>query len=344
MIKISIIIPVYNASKFLKKCLDSVENQTFKDYEVILINDGSKDNSLEIIRSFQKNNFGKVNVVNKKNTGVSDCRNIGIIKAKGDFIMFVDADDFLDKDALKNYYEIITKEDSDLLIGTWNEISENKKQLKQSTPADNFNSNVEDKLGVVLNHYLKNRTGGAPWAKLFRKSIILQNNIKFPIDLPLGEDYIFLLQVIVNIKTVSFYNKPDYYYRVDGTGAAIKYRADYFKIQLKIEKSKETIIEKSVKDPSLYIETRAIYFVKCCYDSCINLFKCRNANRYSNIKEICNNDYTKKMVSCVNNTNLSCCMKILKYFIQRKKYLSIYIYSLIINLLQNLKRLIVSRY
>ena len=99
-LKISIIIPVYNTSKYLRKCLDSVINQSYKNYEVIVVNDGSSDNSLEIIKEYMKNN-SKITLIDQKNMGLSASRNNALKKVSSDYFLFLDSDDYLDIDALK---------------------------------------------------------------------------------------------------------------------------------------------------------------------------------------------------------------------------------------------------
>ena len=96
MPKFSIVIPVYNVEKYIKRCLDSVFNQSFKDFEVIVVNDGTKDNSMDIVENYD------VKIITQKNQGLSVARNTGVKKAKGEYIIFLDSDDYIEKDLLKN--------------------------------------------------------------------------------------------------------------------------------------------------------------------------------------------------------------------------------------------------
>ena len=106
MPKFSIIIPVYNVEKYIKKCLDSVFDQSYKDFEVIVVNDGTKDNSMQIVKEYD------VTIINQENQGLSEARNNGVKKAKGEYIIFLDSDDYLDKDSLKEIAkELDTKPD-----------------------------------------------------------------------------------------------------------------------------------------------------------------------------------------------------------------------------------------
>ena len=109
MIKVSIIIPVYNTEKFLNRCVDSVINQKFNNFEIILVNDGSKDNSLKICRDYEKKYPKIIKVIDQKNSGPAIARNRGIESAKGEYIMFIDSDDFIDDGYIKDYYDNIEK-------------------------------------------------------------------------------------------------------------------------------------------------------------------------------------------------------------------------------------------
>ena len=113
--KLSVIVPVYNTEKYLKKCLKSIVNQSYKNLEILIINDGSTDGSLNIIRKFEET-YPNVFLYNKENSGVADTRNFGIQKATGDFITFVDSDDFIELDLYQLCMEYIKKNDVDILM------------------------------------------------------------------------------------------------------------------------------------------------------------------------------------------------------------------------------------
>lgn len=178
MEKVSIIVPVYNSEKHIKKCIDSILNQTYKNTEIILINDGSKDNSLDVLNSY-KEKYSNVIVVDKKNEGVSLTRNLGITLATGTYIMFIDNDDYIDT----NYVEIYVKniDNNDILIGGYERVND-KKVL--------FKYNVKD---CEWSKYIVM----APWAKLYKTEFLKKNNITF-LDYVIGEDVYF------NIKAFSF--------------------------------------------------------------------------------------------------------------------------------------------
>jgi glycosyltransferase involved in cell wall biosynthesis len=161
---ISVIIPVYNVEPYLKKCLDSVINQEFKDYEVIIINDGSTDHSLDIIEEYAKK-YDFIKMYSKENTGLSDTRNFGIKKAKGKYLAFLDADDYYDSKALKIMYEKLIKEDLDIVVCNYNKTYDDNKCVPY---VSNFNySNT-----TVINYLL-----AAPCAgfRLMKKELFIDD-------------------------------------------------------------------------------------------------------------------------------------------------------------------------
>ena len=128
--KISIIIPVYNSEKFVSRCLDHLLNQTYQNFEIICINDGSKDNSLSILKEYSKKD-NRIIVLNQENKGIARTRNIGIKKASGDYIMFVDNDDYMESDYLETYAKNAIDGDYDIVIGGYRRIDCNGKILNR---------------------------------------------------------------------------------------------------------------------------------------------------------------------------------------------------------------------
>lgn len=196
MKKVSVIIPVYNSEKYISKCLDSVLNQTYQNVEIIVINDGSKDNSIKILKEYEKK-YKNIILIDKKNEGVSKTRNLGIKTATGDYIMFIDNDDFIDEDYIETYMK---NSDYDIVIGSYKRIDNNNKLLFKY----NLNENSRWTKYVVL----------APWAKLYKKDFIIKNKIEF-IDFKIGEDVYFNLlcysktdniKIINDFKYSWFYN------------------------------------------------------------------------------------------------------------------------------------------
>ena len=135
---ISIIVPVYNSEKYLEKCISSILNQTYKNIEIIIVDDGSKDKSVEICDNFSKNNKN-IKVFHKKNEGVSIARNYGISKAKGDYILFIDSDDTIAKEMIYSLYNNLVDNDADISMCNIIRIDENGEYV------DEFNKKELDK-------------------------------------------------------------------------------------------------------------------------------------------------------------------------------------------------------
>lgn len=201
-IKVSIIIPIYNAEKYLYECLKSIKQQTYSNIEVLMINDGSSDNSENICKDFLKDK--RFNLINKKNGGVSSARNVGIEKCSGDYILFVDSDDWCKEDLLQqiieysNTYEMIC---FSYFKAYNNNIVKEELKIKQ---------NSDIKKEILINKAI----GGYLWNKIFKVQIIKEHNIKFNENISYCEDLLFVKQYIEYIKKVKYLNKSLYYYRI----------------------------------------------------------------------------------------------------------------------------------
>ena len=150
MPKVSIIVPVYNVEKYLSKCLDSLVGQTFKNYEIIVVNDGSTDNSQEIINKYKLKYPNLIKTFIKENGGLSDARNFGIEKATGEYIMFIDSDDYISKDMSEKLYNSITTNESDMAICNFIRINSNGKEIRNYNYNPGTTTLLKDKR-ILLN-------------------------------------------------------------------------------------------------------------------------------------------------------------------------------------------------
>ena len=183
MKKVSIIIPVYNAENYLKKCIDSVINQSYKNYEIILVNDGSKDNSLKICKDYEKKYSKIIKVIDQKNSGAAIARNNAIKCATGDYIVFLDSDDWITDDYIMTFISNI--KDNDILISGFKRYN-NKYEFEYEKKPEN-------------NEWAKFKYCSVA-GKMFKKSFIIKNNIEYN-KYKIGEDACF------NIKLYSLTNK-----------------------------------------------------------------------------------------------------------------------------------------
>lgn len=212
MPKISIIVPIYNAEKVLKRCLDSILNQSYKNFELILINDGSKDKSIDIINEYKKKDE-RIRVIDNKNKGVSETRNIGIKISQGEYIQFIDSDDFIDPYMIENTLEDIEKNKADSIItGMYLDI-ESENGVKSSNQT--FKYKIEEgkkNIAVAVMDRLNGTYINSPVNKIYKKSIIIENNIYMDKRIDLGEDLLFNLEYLKNCKKVIFDDKCYYHY------------------------------------------------------------------------------------------------------------------------------------
>lgn len=296
---VSIIVPIYNAEKYIAKCIESIINQTFSNYELILINDGSTDNSIQIIKNYEKK-YDNIKVFNNKNRGVSYTRNFGLKNATGKYIMFVDADDFLENNCLENL--LCNIEDGDIIISNYYRYyGKNKKILK--------NGNIGNKvLGLdefkeyFFYYYRKNITN-SPCARLYRKCIIDKYNLEFDEDYSLGEDLIFNLNYLKYVHKIVFVNDYLYYYRLTPNSLSNKFIINYLNIKMKLIKYIEDFLY-SNNERNEYIDN-AINAEKCnvIIGTIQNLFlpnsKLNNNEIRVRISEIIeNNDYMDIIKKC----------------------------------------------
>lgn len=239
--RISVIIPIYNTEKYLKRCLNSVINQTYKNIEIILINDGSTDHSKEICETLTRQDK-RIKMINKTNSGVSNTRNTGIKNSRGEYLFFVDSDDYIEKDCLEKMINKLEKEKSDICIcGYYIE----KNKLKEKIHISN-NKNLQFK---KLIFDLDSNILGYPWGKLVKK-----NNIKveFNNNISIKEDLVFWLENSESIKKISIIDEPLYNYILNNSSLLNSKKIDEKKIS--VLKANDFIINYDIPEYIKYKE------------------------------------------------------------------------------------------
>lgn len=209
MSKVSIVVPVYNGEKSLKRCVDSLLNQDYKDIEVILVDDGSRDSSFEIISEYAKADE-RIVPIRKDNSGVSATRNVALSLAKGDFVQFVDVDDFLPFDSVKLMVRAIEDDGSDLVVADFYRVVDEKVSKKGSVRKGGVISRNEYADRMLLSpadFYF-----GALWNKLYKKKIIDDYHLTMDENISYSEDAIFNLQYLLHVDQISILKSPVYYY------------------------------------------------------------------------------------------------------------------------------------
>lgn len=213
---ISIITPVYKAEKYLCRCIESVLAQTYEDWELILVDDGSPDGSGDICDDYAKKD-PRIRVFHKENEGVSSARNIGLDNAHGEWITFLDADDYISID----YLDGVCNFNYDIILGYSNVILQDGSiNILEKLPQEDIKNG--DQLKVFLKHNLVKGLFRAPWGKLIKRNVI--GNIRFTIGQNIGEDTLFTLQILRNIQSLSIDNSRSYYWQKDIVDDTQKYR------------------------------------------------------------------------------------------------------------------------
>lgn len=275
--KISIIIPCYNAKDTIKRCLDSVLNQTYKDIEIILINDASTDKTLDILNEY-KNLYKKLIIINhEENKGISYSRNEGIKKASGELISFIDSDDYMNSNMIEVMVNKLREDSSDLVICNYNKYVSNSmfgNEYKFTNGLVNFKSSPNLILDINL----------SPWNKLYKKSL-LKNNY-FPEGLKY-EDAIVVVKALKNAQNISIINEKLYNYVVHSN-------------------SETTIVDEKVYD--ILMISELIYKELCNYidHEYLEAFMIRNLFRYTiqqknQISKKVKYDFVNKVFDFLNN-------------------------------------------
>lgn len=200
MIKVSVIVPVYNVENYLIQCLESLVSQTLKKIEIICVNDGSTDNSALILENYKKK-YSQIKVLTKQNGGLSDARNYGLRHATGEYIAFVDSDDYVDSNMLKIMYDTIVNEGADLCVSQIKEVY----QTKTKDLVDH--NDIYPMLGYPT-----------VWNKLYKHEWIKKFNIEFPVGL-WYEDNVFTYKYLLNQPRITYIDRALYYYRKERIGS-----------------------------------------------------------------------------------------------------------------------------
>ena len=260
MTKISVIIPVYNVEKYLKQCLDSVINQTYKNLEIICVNDASTDNSPEILKEYAQKDIRIIIVNNEKNFGLGLTRNHGMEYATGEYIHFLDSDDWMEIDAYEKLARIIEKDNSiDLIYFYWKEFSNKNKNIIATSQQK---TDIFNKIIKIDNNFRCNMEWSEQvWNKLYSKKFLETFNIIFN-DYRCHEDMEYSLKIRIHARSIYYLNEYLLNYRIDNPnslmGNKVKYSNCVFQSYLNAEKWC-TKLDKQVCNTLLSYEFMQLY-------------------------------------------------------------------------------------
>ena len=332
--QVSIIVPVYNVENYIERCLNSLVNQTFKDIEIITINDGSTDKSLELLNKYAKEDI-RVSVIDLGDEGVSYCRNLGIEKANGKYIMFVDSDDWIDFNMVEVMYKKAEENNIDLVMCSYiREFKDHSKKKIFNLPEEIIYK--EDK---VKNELLRKLVGpvkeelsnpemldalGTVWGKLYRADIFKENKINF-VDLKeigSAEDTLFNIFTFNYLKKVMFLNKPMYHYWRDNPKSVTSQYNSKLKEQRKVffkyisdfikENNFEQVFEEALNN-RICTSVLGLGLIECSKNN-----KISGINKIKNIKKIINEEYIRNAYKNLELKYFSIHWRIFYFFIKNK--------------------------
>ncbi|MBW3093431.1 glycosyltransferase [Bifidobacterium sp. 82T10] len=302
MTTISVIIPVYNQEQYISCCLDSLLNQEFKDFQLIIVNDGSTDNSQSVIETYL--NDKRITFINQPNLGVSAARNCGLDLAKAEWVCFVDPDDYLEKDYLMSLYQYAMQfSDCDIICTTCNCIIKDKKVRQHFFPENFVASTQKEKIPLYIQlmdgkQYQQNAyTGiGVPWAKLYKRDFLHNNGLCFSIDQQRMQDNLFNMKAMYAAHKICYIDYAGYNYRVDSlVGRSYRKLIDGAYHSALDERDKLFHLYYFDKCPMLltffYEEKVNLYYSE--FVACVNIFKnifyaveCRRKELYKRLISI----------------------------------------------------------
>lgn len=326
-IKLSVIIPVYNAEKYISTCMESLIHQipTQARYELVVIDDGSFDKSLDICREYE-NNFSFIHVFHQTNQGVSCARNLGIQRAQGEYVTFVDADDWVEKDFINTIIQNIDNTDVfifDGFVNKHNIASKNHFWFKDTTFDKNKSLLIKQIVAVKFkNEYVPKYNGvGIAWGKAIKRKLLIDNEISFIAGQKMGEDNIFYIEVFSRAKTIVYRQKCLYHYRCDNVSACRSFDRNYIKTNAVLVDNMKKALEKieiSDNDIQNAFDFRKILNIISIIDN--YLFYTEKKHQKKVFYSLFNEDWIADTLSSASVENLTKIKKIKYNLIKTKNY------------------------
>ncbi len=251
MIKVSVIIPAYNSEKYISRCLDSVLGQTMKDIEIIVVNDGSTDKTLDILKGYKAENPEIIKIIDQQNQGQSNSRNNGIRVTEGEYIAFVDSDDYIEPNMLEVLFEKAEKSNAEVVVGDTNCVYPNKSVIiKSGVDFESQNLNTEQKKALLFMYPVV-------WNKIYKKSFLIENELFFESGMWF-EDVLFINKMVSVIKSISFVEDVIYNYIQHPNSITYTYSEKLLDLKLMLDKTLEIYKEKKLYD-EYYNELEYMY-------------------------------------------------------------------------------------
>ena len=340
MKKLSIIVPVYNVENYIERGIESLLRQTLKEIEIILVNDGSTDKSLEICKKYKMKDQ-RIRIIDKQNQGVASARNIGIKYATADYIAFMDPDDEISADMYENLYFDIVKNECDISLCNYLKINKNNKNMIKLPLSEGiyYKDKVEEILiNMIWNEKVeKEAIMGSACRSIYKKSIIQKYDLEFPVNIEFMEDLIFMVEYLTKCTKMYINENAYYHYFIRDDSGSTTYKKNLWNNNKKVCQ----LLEKILKQNNLISKSKkniANRWIISTFSAISNeTHKDNNEKlieKIKYIKFILNDDIVKRNILLLNKENIKIDKKILLLFIKYKLALPIYIYYCIVRIIK----------
>lgn len=298
MPKISVIVPIYNVEKYLEKCINSIILQTLEDIEIILVNDGSTDKSFEIINKYKAID-SRIIVINKINSGLSAARNSGLKVARGEYVGFIDSDDWIEENMLEELYEAGKKYNSEVVacnFKSFNDINNtfNKYPINEGKYIGKLVINEK-----ILSKVIEGKLKTPVWDKIYKKKFLQDNKIKFDEKIIRFEDWHFIVEVYEKVNNLYYLDKNMYNYRIYSNTLSNKYYDNFFELIIELNKRKFAVIEEKFKNKEIIIKNAKFNYIddinKVLNHIMTNGKRINMKKKIFKIEAVIKNDFTKGM-------------------------------------------------
>lgn len=285
---ISVIVPIYNVEKYLDRCIKSIVNQTYSNLEIILIDDGSQDNCFKICNKWAELD-NRIKVIHKENGGLSDARNVGLKMAKGEYIGFIDSDDFISKYFIELLHRKLVETKSDLIQCDYLKVNDNylEKEKSVKTDFDIEIFNTEEALRLLIEEKKINQV---VWNKLYKKELL--QKIRFEYN-KLNEDDFFTYQVFAKCNKIAYINLPLYYYLVRNQSIMGKKYSIKRLDGLEARFLRYNFIKKNYQELDSFGKKSLLFYIIYCYQMVLTI---NNKNERIEAEKIVE-DYFKKVIN-----------------------------------------------
>ena len=304
--RFSVLVPVYNVEQYFENCLESLLNQTYKDFEIILVNDGSTDESGRICDMYRDKNPNKIKVIHKKNQGLISARRVGIDNASGDYCIFVDSDDMIENNLLKVLNDYLENNEIDLLIYSFIYYRNNEKSNKYHKIDDYGKKWTKEEKKELYDKFLFSNDITPIWIKAVRTTILKNDPTDYTIYYRknMAEDVLQSLYILTASDTVGYIYEPLYLYRINENSVSRSFRPETIHTKNTIhvyEKVKEYLEEWGLNDDEHYMKLQARWFNDIMY-----MFSryCEEARNYKEMQVVFNADWNPLFpIDVLNNRN-----------------------------------------